>query len=161
MFHLARLQIADGYHAGDPLDQGRRGGHRQLDSPCGSRPFIFDFNFDRDGFTGMEHLIAILVTDDRPEYHRGRLVHWNRHRNGYRRLRWSRLGATGLACLSGIDNLVGRPELLGHTIRHITHGLLGNLIETLHLTRSLGDIDLSTTNALNLLAVEDRPIGSR
>ena len=54
-----------------------------------------------------------------------------------------------------------RPELLGHTIRHIIHGLLGNRIEPLHITRSLGDIDLSTANTLNFLAVEDRAIGSR
>jgi len=53
-----------------------------------------------------------------------------------------------------------RPELLGHTIRHIIHGFLGNHIEPLHLTRSLGDIDLSTANALNFLAVEDPAVGS-
>ena len=124
-FHFARAEIADGYHAGDPLDQERRGGHRQLDSSCGSRPFIFDFDFDRDGFTAMEHLITILVSDDCPEYHRGRLVHWNRHRNGYRRMQWSRLGTVGLACLSGIDNIAGRSELLGHPIRHISPWPLG------------------------------------
>ena len=73
MFYLARLQIADGNHAGNLFGQDWRGGHQQLDSSCSSRPFIFDFNFDRDGFTTMEHLIAIFVTDDGPEYHRRRL----------------------------------------------------------------------------------------
>ena len=38
----------------------------------------------------MEHLITILVTEDCPEYHCGRLTHWNRHRTS------CRLEATGL-----------------------------------------------------------------
>jgi len=77
---LGVFQIADGNHARNLFGQDWRGSYQQFDSSCSSTPFLFDFNFDRDGFTTVEHLIAIFVTDDSPEHHRRRLINGNRRR---------------------------------------------------------------------------------